>query len=130
MMINFFFLFIFISKILTEEEIYESPCEAKHNPEKPNVCYGRSCEFIEETCCFLESISYNETTDSNETTYECIDFAISDYDRPAQKEIAIEQIKNGTYWLTCDDTYDEIIKLECNSWFVFPYSLLLIFLVF
>ena len=114
------FLLLFLLYIIISEEVYESPCERFHNPTKAEDCYGRSCEFIEEVCCYLES-KVNDT-EANEliTKYECVDFIQSDYDVPDQKQIAIERIKNGTYWFPIyNNTYDQIISLKCESSFIF-----------
>ena len=123
-MINFIFLFLFLRTILSEEEeeqLYESPCERKYDPIKPQDCFGRSTEFIEETCCFLESIELNDIDENNifnQTVYECVDFAISDYERTEQKEIAIQKIKNGTYWVNFNEPYYDIITINCKSYFL------------
>ena len=122
-------LFFLLKEIISQEEqLYVSPCEKNTDPKQPEDCYGKSCEFIEETCCYLESIVKNETTFTNESKYECVDFAISDYDRPEQKELAIQQIKNGTYWITFNETYEEILVLKCNCNYSFPYMVFLILL--
>ena len=111
----FCLLNIFISQ--NEDEIYKSPCDLVNitNSKNPKDCYGRSTEFIEEICCYLESIVKDKETNELKRKYECIDFAKSDYDRPEQKNIAIEQIKNGTYWTTYNDIYEDIISLKCES---------------
>ena len=79
----------------------------------------------------MESIVSNNSDLNNifnETWYECVDFAISDYEGENQKQIAIEQIKNGTYWEVYKDTYLDIILLKCKCNFLFSYGILLLFL--
>ena len=123
------FLLLFLLNIIISEEVYESPCENFHDPKKPEDCYGRSCEFIEEVCCYLESKINDTETNELINQYECVDFVKSDYDRPEQRQIAIEQIKNGTYWLPVyNDTYDQIISIKCESNFIF--SKIFFFLLF
>ena len=133
-MINSVLFFCLFNILLSqnENEIYQSPCESVNvtMSKKPNDCYGKSTEFIEEICCYLESIVKDKETNELKRKYECIDFAKSDYDRPEQKQIAIQQIKNGTYWKNFNDTYENIILLKCESNFIyikiFAYFLLFI----
>ena len=133
-MIKLFFFYLLLQQIKLKKKtgkVYESPCERIHDPTKPEDCYGKSCEFIEETCCYMESIVSNNSDLNNifnETWYECVDFAISDYEGENQKQIAIEQIKNGTYWEVYNDTYLDIILLKCKCNFLFSYGILLLFL--
>ena len=137
-MINFIFLFILLRTILSEEEeeekLYESPCERKYDPIKPQDCFGRSTEFIEETCCFLESIELDDTDENNifnQTVYECVDFAISDYERPEQKEISIQKIKNGTYWVNFNEPYYDIIAINCKyNFLIYKINFVLFLFVF
>ena len=122
-----FILLINIIQIFTHE--YPSPCEATtdSNPSKYEDCKGKSCEFIEEICCYMEAI--NET--DNETVKECVDFQFYDYSRPELKKIAFEKIKNGTYWSDYDLGYSEIISMYCNNYYIFPnyFILLLLYLL-
>ena len=130
-LICFYYLLQQIKLQKNKGQVYESPCERIKNPTKPEECYGKSCEFIEETCCYLESIVTNNSDLNNifnETWYECVDFAISDYERENQKQIAIEQIKNGTYWAVYTDTYADIILLKCKCNYLFSYGMLLLLL--
>ena len=66
----------------------------------------------------------------NQTNYECVDFAKSDYERKEQYELSIQQIKNGTYWLVYNKTYAEIISLKCNCNYLSTYELLLFLFFF
>ena len=134
-MINSVLFFFLLNIIISQEEneINRSPCESVNVTESknPNDCYGKSTEFIEEICCYLESNVKDKETNELKRKYECIDFAKSDYDRPEQKQIAIEQIKNGTYWETYNDTYEDIILLKCEGNFIFlkVLSFLLLFIM-
>ena len=130
-LIKFICLFLLVKKIILQEIIYQSSCEKVNNPTKPEDCYGKSCEFIEEICCFLESINTNSDLNNsfNQTKYECVDFAKSDYDREKQYKIAIEQIKNGTYWPEYNKTYVDIISLKCKCNYICPFAILLFLLL-
>ena len=135
-MFNLVLLFCVLNILISQDksdEILKSPCKSANvsNSKNPNDCYGRSTEFIEEICCYLESIVKEKETNELKRKYECIDFAKFDYDRPEQKQIAIGQIKNGTYWKTFNDTYEDIILLKCESNFIyFKVFSPLIFLLF
>ena len=97
-MIHSILLFYLLKFIIAEDDVYKSPCESVNitNKNNPSDCYGKSTEFIEETCCYLESMVKDKETNEIIKKYECVDFTKSDYDVPEQKQIAIEQIKNGT----------------------------------
>ena len=135
MKIILFLFFSFFIQILSDDEgestdyytNYKSPCEKIENPNSFEDCIGKSCEYIEEKCCYLES--KNHTT--NENKKECIDFYFYDYMRDDLKHDAIEAIKNGSYWDVFNETYDEIISLRCESEFllqtIFLYILILFF---
>ena len=117
-----FLIFIIINRILSEDaEVYQSPCEESDSPSKFEDCLGKSCEFVEEKCCYLEYL--NETS---EVKRECIDFYFYDYMRDDLKQQAINKIKKGEYWDNYNDTYDEIISLRCNCENLFPNILLLL----
>ena len=106
-----FLIFVLFNQILSQGNIdgYTSPCESTTNVEKFEDCIYKSCEFIEEICCYLES------TTNNTNRKECVDFNFYDYMRDDLKNDAINKIKNGVYWETYNYTYDEIISLKCNS---------------
>ena len=106
-----FLIFVLFNQILLQENIdgYESPCESIETVEKFEDCLDRSCEYIEEICCYLES----KTNNTNRK--ECVDFNFYDYMRDDLKNNAINKIKNGVYWETYNLKYDEIISLKCNS---------------
>ena len=115
-------IFIIINRSLSDEyENYQSPCESMKNTSKFEDCLGKSCEFVEEKCCYIEY--RNET---NEVKRECIDFYFYDYMRDDLKEKAINKIKKGEYWDNYTGTYDEIISLKCNCENLFPNILLLL----
>ncbi len=128
-MINSVLFFCLFNILLSqnENEIYQSPCESVNvtMSKKPNDCYGKSTEFIEEICCYLESI--NATGGKGK---ECIDFQFYDYSREDLKKTAIEKIKNGTYWDVYNETYDEIVSLKCNKDYLIPPIFLLLFFYF
>ena len=84
----------------------------------------RSCEYIEEICCYLES----KTNNTNRK--ECVDFNFYDYMRDDLKNNAINKIKNGVYWETYNLTYDEIISLKCNSKNLVRHILLLLTILY
>ena len=120
-MIHSILFFYLLKFIIAEDDVYKSPCESVNitNKNNPSDCYGKSTEYIEETCCYLESMVKDKETNEIIKKYEYVDFTKSDYDVPEQKQIAIEQIKNGTYWDAWNDTYEQIISLQCESNFIF-----------
>ena len=129
-----FILFLFPTffiQILSDEEedpynYYISPCENSGIPKRFEDCLGKSCEYIEEKCCYLET--KNRTT--NEIEKECNDFYFYDYMRDDLKQNAIDAIKNGEYWEEYNETYDEIISLRCACQFLFYQIFLYLFILF
>ena len=121
-----FLIFVLFNQILLQENIdgYESPCESIETVEKFEDCLDRSCEYIEEICCYLES----KTNNTNRK--ECVDFNFYDYMRDDLKNNAINKIKNGVYWETYNLTYDEIISLKCNSKNLVRHILLLLTILY
>ena len=121
-----FLIFVLFNQILLQENIdgYESPCESIETVEKFEDCLDRSCEYIEEICCYLES----KTNNTNRK--ECVDFNFYDYMRDDLKNNAINKIKNGVYWETYNYTYDEIISLRCNSKNLCPHIFLLFMILY
>ena len=119
-------LLINICNILSEEEEEDisSPCESVNKTDKPEDCIGKSCEFIEEICCYIEFREINST----EIKKECIDFEYYHYLREDLKKEAIERIKNKTYWDEEDkNNYSEILTLKCNNnYLVIKFFLLLL----
>ena len=103
---------------------YTSPCESQISVNKYDDCIGKACEFIEEKCCYLEAL--NHTT--KERQKECIDFNFYDYMRDDLLSEAKEKIRNGEYWDSFNETYDEIYILDCNYKYFYPSFLLLIIL--
>ena len=123
-----FLIFIIINQILSQWDNEATPCERNNinnPPEKFEDCLGKSCEFIEEICCYLESINA-----TGGKVKECIDFQFYDYSREDLKKTAIEKIKNGTYWDFYKETYDEIVSLKCNKDYLIPPIFLLLFFYF
>ena len=126
-----FLLQIFFSQIISQEETddyyanYISPCESvRRNISSYEDCLGRSCEFIEEKCCYLESIN-----GTGQHQKECVDICFYDYMREDRKQQMINDIKNGTYWDSFNGTYAEIITLNCYNEFLYP-DILFILLMF
>ena len=118
--------FLFIKLIYSEEgEEILSACENQTSPNNAEDCLQKSCEFIEEKCCYLETRNF--TTNSIEK--ECIDFNVYDYMRKDLKNEAINKIKNGQYWEDYDLPYDEIITLKCQNEYIYPMILLPIILL-
>ena len=129
----FLFLFLnFIIQILSDEEeedpynYYTSPCENSGIPKRFEDCLGKSCEFIEEKCCYLES----KNTTTNEIRKECVDLNFYDYMKDDLKQNAINAIKNGEYWEDFNETYDEIISLRCASQILFHQIFLYLLILF
>jgi hypothetical protein len=113
-----------------EPENYDdlvSPCEsAGTNVNSYSDCVGKSCEFIEEKCCFLESVNITNGL----VEKECVDICFYDYMREDRKQQMIKDIKNGTYWDSYDGKYQEILQLNCHQVFIYPYVLFIIILFF
>ena len=127
-----FLLQIFFSQIISQEETddyyanYISPCESvRRNISSYEDCLGRSCEFIEEKCCYLESIN-----GTGQHQKECVDICFYDYMREDRKQQMINEIKNGTYWDSFNGTYIEIITLNCKNEFLYKRILFILFIFF
>ena len=111
----------------TEYDELVSPCEsAGLNVTSYSDCVGKSCEFIEEKCCFLESINIT----NGKVDKECVDICFYDYIIENRKQQMIKDIKNGTYWDSYDGKYQEILQLNCHQVFIYPYVLFIIILFF
>ena len=128
-----FLIYIFFSRIESQNESddydddFISACESvQRNIISYADCLGRSCEFIEEKCCFLESI--NSTT--GKVDKECVDICFYDYMREDRKQKMINDIKNGTYWESFSGKYQEILTLNCKHEFLYPYILFIIIILF
>ena len=128
-----FLIYIFFSQIESQNETddydddFISACESvQRNITSYADCLGRSCEFIEEKCCFLESI--NST--NGQVDKECVDICFYDYMREDRKKQMINSIKNGTYWESFSGKYQEILTLNCNNEFLYPYILFIIIFLF
>ena len=113
-----------------EPENYDdlvSPCEsAGTNVNSYSDCVGKSCEFIEEKCCFLESVNITNGL----VEKECVDICFYDYMREDRKQQMIKDIKNGTYWESFTGKYQEILELNCHQNFLCPYILFIMILLF
>ena len=113
--------------IETVDDDLVSPCEsAGLNVNSYSDCVGKSCEFIEEKCCFLESINIT----NGKVDKECVDICFYDYIIENRKQQMIKDIKNGTYWDSYDGKYQEILQLNCHQEFIYPYVLFIIILFF
>ena len=118
---------IFFKLIYSEEEEEEiiSACERQPSPNISEQCLKKSCEFIEEKCCYLETRNIS----TNTIKKECIDFNFYDYMREDLKMEALNKIKNGSYWEDYDLPYDEIISLNCQNEYIYPMIVSLIILL-
>ena len=133
---NFKFLIIIFFKSIIPNELdegdelfdYASPCEqqTKENKVKDfNDCIGKTCEYIEEICCYLESKNYTDGS----ILKECIDFNFYDYMREDLINQAKQKLLKGEYWESYNQTYDEIINLRCENSYMGSYFLLYIVLL-
>ena len=104
-----------------------SPCErAGTNVTSYSDCVGKSCEFIEEKCCFLESVNITNGL----TEKECVDICFYDYMREDRKQQMLKGIKNGSYWESFKGKYQEILELNCYQEYLYPYMLFIMILLF
>ena len=102
---------------------WESPCETMKNPNSTYDCVGKSTEYIEEVCCYLEGVQ------DNETIIECVDVDRDDVRSELDRNKTKKLIINGTYWENYDLTYNSIEILRCYYNYIFPKILLLLFLL-
>ena len=104
-----------------------SPCErAGTNVTSYFDCVGKSCEFIEEKCCFLEYVNITNGL----TEKECVDICFYDYMREERKQQMLKDIINGTYWESFKGKYQEILELNCYQEYLYPYMLFIMILLF
>ena len=97
-----------------KEEEYTSPCEDTDNPSSYNDCKQKSTEFIFEVCCFLNGTQFGKPK------RECVDVTKDDIRNEKELNNTRDRIKNGTYWDTYNETYNEINVLNCFSNYIFP----------
>ena len=102
---------------------WESPCETMKNPNSTYDCVGKSTEYIEEVCCYLEGVQ------DNETIIECVDVDRDDVRSELDRNKTKKLIINGTYWENYDLTYNSIEILRCYYNYIFPNILILLFLL-
>ena len=102
---------------------WESPCETMKNPNSTYDCIGKSTEYIEEVCCYLEGVQ------DNEPIIECVDVDRDDVRSELDRNKTKKLIINGTYWENYDLTYNSIEILRCYYNYIFPKILLLLFLL-
>ena len=79
---------------------WESPCETMKNPNSTYDCIGKSTEYIEEVCCYLEGVQ------DNAPIIECVDVDRDDVRSELERNNTKKLIINGTYWENYDLTYN------------------------
>ena len=99
------FLYLFILNISPSFAV--SDCEKTKNPKIDTDCKGKKAEFKTETCCYAKG-TQNGTTET-----ECLDINKRDIDTEAKLNETIKKIKEGKYWETYQDPYEEMI-LDCD----------------
>ena len=124
---NKIFLFLLLlSELYYIRNDWSSPCERMKNPSAVEDCTGKSTEFIDEICCYLEGKEYGE--DSPKT--ECVDIIIDDTVNEHRLNETKKKIINGAYWEVYKNPYDYINTLRCYSTYLVPGIISCLFILF
>ena len=123
-----FFIYLIISLIVIEisqgeEEVTDhwySPCENTTGPSSIEDCTGKSTEFVDETCCFMEA------TQDGIQDKECVEVTRDDIRTKELIDKTVEMIKNGEYWDYYNETYESVISFRCSSNYILPKIFLVI----